>query len=181
MKILAIEHSRIAYFSDFAVYLAAILMLSAFLVRLAPRPVWTESAVAAAAGLLGWSLIEYAMHRFVFHGIEPFQRLHAEHHRRPQALIATPTVVSAAVIALLVMLPATLLGNLWLGCGLTLGVTTGYFAYGVVHHAVHHWRSRSAWMRQRRRLHAIHHRFPHCYYGVTTSLWDRTFGSQEKR
>ena len=93
------------------------------------------------AGLAGWSLIEYAMHRFVFHGIEPFQRMHGEHHRRPQALIATPTVLSLALILVLVWLPATLLGGVWLAGGATLGVAVGYFAYGVIHHAVHHWLS----------------------------------------
>ena len=28
---------------------------------------------------------------------------------------------------------------------------------------------------QRKRLHAIHHRFPHYNYGVTMSLWDLIF------
>ncbi len=54
----------------------------------------------------------------------------------------------------------------------------GYFAYGLIHHAVHHWRSRSAWMQQRKRLHAIHHRLPHFNYGVTTSFWDHLFASK---
>jgi len=177
MKAFAIEHSKIAYFADSAVYLAAILLLSIFLIRLAPPQAETETAISVVAGLLGWSLIEYAMHRLVFHGIQPFQRLHQEHHRRPQALIATPTVLSVILIVVFVWLPATPLVGFWSGCGVTLGVTTGYFAYGVIHHAVHHWRSRSAWMRQRKRLHAIHHRFPYCNYGVTMSLWDYLFHS----
>jgi len=179
MKAFAIEHSKIAYFADSAVYLAAILLLSIFLIRFAPPQAGTETAISVVAGLLGWSLIEYAMHRLVFHGIQPFQRLHAEHHRRPQALIATPTVLSVILIVVFVWLPATLLVGVWSGCGVTLGVTTGYFAYGVIHHAVHHWRSRSARMRQRKRLHAIHHRFPHCNYGVTISLWDYLFRSRK--
>jgi cyclopropane-fatty-acyl-phospholipid synthase len=29
---------------------------------------------AALAGLLGWSLIEYGVHRFVLHGLAPFRR-----------------------------------------------------------------------------------------------------------
>lgn len=181
MKILSIEHSKIAYFADFAVYLAAILLLSFVLAQLAPPRFWRGIAVSVVVGLAGWSLIEYAMHRLVFHGIEPFQRMHGEHHRRPQALIATPTVLSAALIMLFVWLPATLLGGFWPGWGATLGVTTGYFAYGVTHHAMHHWRSHGAWMQQRKRLHAIHHRIPHYNYGVTMSLWDRVFHSGKKQ
>src|SRR5450759_3011500 len=175
MKVFSIEHSKSAYFVDFAVYLAAIVLLPLFLVHFASPQVRAQIAISVVAGLAGWSLIEYAMHRFVFHGIEPFQRMHGEHHRRPQALIATPTVLSLALILVLVWLPATLLGGFWLAEGATLGVTVGYFAYGVIHHAVHHWQSRSAWMRQRKRLHAIHHRFPHYNYGVTLSFWDRIF------
>lgn len=177
MKVLSIEHSKIAYYADFAIYLAVIMLLPVFLVDFAPAQVLTGIALAVLVGLALWGLIEYAMHRLVFHGIEPFQRMHGEHHRRPQALIATPTLLSAALIMVLVWLPATMLGGLWLGCGVTLGVTAGYFVYGVIHHAVHHWRSRSAWMQQRKRLHAIHHHFPEVNYGVTLSIWDRIFHS----
>ncbi len=180
MKVLSIEHSKFAYFADFAVYLAAILLLS-LLVHFAPPRVWPGIAIAVVAGLAGWSLIEYAMHRLVFHGMEPFRRMHGEHHRRPQALIATPTVLSAALIMAFVWLPATLVAGIWSGRGATLGAITGYFAYGVVHHAVHHWRSRSVWMQRRKRLHAIHHRFPHYNYGVTMSLWDRVFRSGKEQ
>ena len=175
MKVFSIEHSKIAYFVDYVVYLVFILLLPFILMHFAPPQVWAQIAFSVVAGLAIWSLIEYAMHRLVFHGIEPFQRMHGEHHRRPQALIATPTVLSITLIMVFVWLPATLLGGLWLGCGATLGVTVGYFAYGVSHHAVHHWRSRSVWMRQRKRLHAIHHHFPHYNYGVTMSLWDLIF------
>ncbi len=177
MKAFAIDHSRLAYAADFAVYLAAIVLLGGYLLHATPPSAWTATLAAVAIGLVSWSLIEYAMHRFVFHGIEPFRRLHAEHHQRPQALIATPTALSAILVVLIFFLPATLLGSIWLGGGLTLGVITGYFAYGVTHHAVHHWRPRGAWMRQRKRLHAIHHHTPDRHYGVTTSLWDRLFGS----
>ena len=177
MKILSIEHSAMGYFADFAIYLVAIVLLSIYLVDFAPAQILSSIALSVLAGLALWSLIEYVMHRLIFHGVEPFQRMHGAHHHHPQDLIATPTLISAALILLLVWLPATLLVGFWSGCGVTLGVTTGYFAYGVIHHAVHHWRSRSAWMRQRKRLHAIHHRFPHCNYGVTMSLWDYLFHS----
>ncbi len=175
MKIFAIEHSRIGYFIDSACYLAAILLLSVFLLFAAPRSAWTKTLVAVTTGLLVWSLIEYVMHRFVLHHIAPFRQLHEEHHRRPQALLATPTLLSAALIVAFVFLPATLLGNLWIGCGITLGVATGYFAFGLMHYAVHHWRLRGTWLMQRQRLHALHHHSPDLYYGVTNSLWDHVF------
>ena len=177
MKAVSIEHSKAVYFADFAFYLVAIVLLLGVLVGFAPRHALVGVALAVIAGAVCWSLIEYLMHRVIFHGIEPFQRMHGEHHRRPQALIATPTALSAAFIMLLVWLPATLLSGAWLGLGATLGMTADYFAYGLIHHAMHHWRPRGAWMRQRKRLHALHHRAPQQNYGVTTSLWDHVFRS----
>ena len=48
-----------------------------------------------------------------------------------------------------------------------------------VPHALHHWHARGRWLKERKRWHALHHRrgeWPACY-GVTTSFWDRLFGS----
>ncbi|GAB1426064.1 hypothetical protein MASR2M16_32980 [Thauera terpenica] len=33
------------------------------------------------AGLVGWTLIEYLLHRFMLHRVEPFRAWHVEHHR----------------------------------------------------------------------------------------------------
>ena len=175
MKLIAIEHSKFTYFADFAVYLAAVAILPWLLFRLAPPSLRESLVLAAFAGLAIWSVTEYAMHRLVFHGIEPFQRMHLEHHRRPRALIATPTVLSLAMIAGLFWLPAILLAGRWLGSASTLGLIAGYLFYGIVHHALHHWRARGAWMRKCKRRHAIHHRSPHVNYGVTMPGWDRVF------
>lgn len=180
MKTIAIEHTRLTYYADFAVYLLAVLLLPGLLWHDTPTALRADLPLAGLAGLLLWTLIEYAMHRFVFHGVEPFQRLHAEHHRRPLALIATPTLVSVVLISVLVWLPATLTGGFWLGSAATLGVTLGYFVYGVIHHGVHHWRAKGAWMRQCKRQHAIHHHNPRINYGVTMRWWDRAFGSIQK-
>jgi sterol desaturase/sphingolipid hydroxylase (fatty acid hydroxylase superfamily) len=100
--------------------------------------------------------------------------------RRPLAVTATPTLVSVVLISVLVWLPATLIGGFWLGSGATLGVTLGYFVYGVIHHGVHHWRAKGAWMQQCKRQHAIHHHNPRINYGVTMRWWDHAFGSIQK-
>ena len=160
-------------------YLLAVLLPPGLLIYCTPTPLRGELAVAGVTGLVMWSLIEYAMHRFVYHGVEPFQRLHAEHHRRPLALIATATLVSVSLIVVLVWLPAILLVGFWLGSGTTLGVTIGYFVYGVLHHGVHHWRAKGSWMRQCKRQHAIHHHNPGVNFGVTMLWWDRAFDSSK--
>ncbi|MHB8348560.1 MAG: sterol desaturase family protein [Acidiferrobacterales bacterium] len=175
MNLLAIEHSRIGYFIDSAFYLAAIVLLSGVLLYSAPPRAWVEVGISVASGFAIWGLIEYAMHRFVLHHIIPFRKLHEEHHRRPQVLLATPTLMSAAMIVVFVFLPGTLLGNILIGSGITLGVATGYFEFGVVHYAVHYGRLHGPWIMKRKRIHALHHRFPDRHFGVTMSFWDRVF------
>lgn len=180
MKTLTIEHTRFAYFADFAIYLLAVLLLPASLLHYAPSTLRWFIPLAGLAGLLTWSLIEYAMHRFVFHGLEPFQSLHAQHHSKPMALIATPTLLSLSLISILVWLPAALLFGFWMGSGVGLGVTTGYFVYGVIHHGAHHWPASGPWLRACKHRHAIHHHNPLVNYGVTVLWWDEAFGSRKR-
>ncbi len=128
MDLFSLEHSKSAYLADFALYGAAVLLLAAFLLLAGPRERQLEIAAFAWVGLVSWTVIEYALHRFVLHRLPPFSRWHAEHHQRPMALICAPTVLSAGLIAALVFLPALVLGNLWSACALTLGVLGGRLA-----------------------------------------------------
>jgi sterol desaturase/sphingolipid hydroxylase (fatty acid hydroxylase superfamily) len=183
MEVFSLEHSKVAYRADFAVYGLAVVLLAAFALLAGPPDERYDMAGLALLGLASWTAIEYALHRFVLHGVQPFSRWHAEHHQRPRALICTPTVFSAMLIATLVFLPALLLGNLWRACGLTLGVLVGYLAYTVTHHATHHWRADSAWLKERKRWHALHHHpvEREACFGVTTGFWDRVFGTTHVR
>lgn len=179
MDMFSIEHSKAAYVADFAFYGVVIAMLSAAVLLMAPDATWWRMGAAVAAGLLGWSGLEYVLHRFVLHGLQPFRDWHAEHHQRPTALICTPTALSAPLIGVLVFMPAWGALGAWLGCGFTLGVVLGYQVYATTHHAIHHWRSDNAWIRQRKHWHAMHHhanRRPACY-GVTSVVWDHAFRS----
>lgn len=178
MGLFTLEHSQGAYRADFFLYGSAVPLLAAYLLLEAPLARWPLVAALVVAGLAGWSLLEYLLHRFVLHGVQPFQGWHAEHHRRPTALICAPTILSATLIVTLVFMPALLMSDLWRACALTLGVLAGYLAYATVHHATHHWRADTAWLRQRKRWHAQHHHAgpPSCF-GVTSGLWDRVFGS----
>lgn len=179
LGLFSLEHGRAAYRADFVGYGLAVLLLAAYLGVDGSAGQRLAMLACVAAGLAGWTLIEYLLHRFVLHGPEPFRRWHAEHHARPTALICTPTPYSAALLFVLVYLPARLLLGPWLGGALTLGVLAGYLSYTVAHHATHHWRGRGRWLLQRKRWHALHHR-PGAHpghYGVTTGFWDRAFGS----
>ena len=182
MSLFTLEHSKAAYVADFVLYGFAVVMLAAFLCVDAPAGAWPQLVSLALVGLAAWTAIEYVLHRFVLHGLQPFQAWHAEHHRRPTALICAPTVLSAALITTLVFLPAWALGNVWNACALTVGVLAGYLAYAITHHATHHWRADNAWLRRRKRAHALHHHLdaPGCY-GVTSAFWDHVFRSAPGR
>jgi cyclopropane-fatty-acyl-phospholipid synthase len=179
----SVEHSKAAYLADFALLFASIVGLATFLVATGTRERWTEIAAFAFAGLAGWTFIEYVVHRFVLHGLEPFSRWHALHHRRQTDRIYAPTILTATAITGLVFLPAWMLGDLCRACALMLGVLSGYAGYSVTHHAVHHWRGASAWLRRRKRWHSLHHRpnEPPGRYGVTTAFWDHVFRSTNRR
>lgn len=177
MGLLSLTYSKAAYRADFAFYGALVPALAALLIVYGPRAQALEFVALTLAGLAGWTLIEYLMHRFVLHGLLPFSRWHATHHQQPKALTGAPTVLSATLIAALVFLPMLLAGDFWYACALTLGVLAGYFAYSVTHHATHHWHGDGAWLRRRRRWHALHHHRagPPGRYGVTTAFWDHVF------
>ena len=179
MALLALEHSRVAYAADFALYGITVAALSSLLAWRAPADSWPALSLLALVGLLSWTLIEYLLHRFVLHGLQPFKRWHAEHHARPTALICAPTLLSATLFLLLVFLPALGLSNLWAACALMLGVISGYLAYAITHHAVHQWRGNSQWLKQRKLWHALHHAraAQPGRYGVSSNFWDRVWGT----
>jgi sterol desaturase/sphingolipid hydroxylase (fatty acid hydroxylase superfamily) len=183
MALFALEHSRKAYALDFGLYgVAALVLVTSVLTlnlqSLAPHQA-LRSLAWVAAGLFSWTWIEYAVHRFLLHGLAPFSTWHAQHHQRPTALIYSPTVFNAALIGGLVFWPAWALGGATTACAFSLGVVLGNLAYSVTHHATHHWRARSGWLLKRKRWHALHHQnssAPVCF-GVTTAFWDQLLGS----
>lgn len=183
MGYLTTEYDKAGYTADFVLYGGAALGLAALLVLAGPASRGPELFTLVLVGLFSWTLVEYGLHRFVLHGPQPFRGWHAEHHRRPRALIGTPTALSATLIAALVFMPALLLGDLWRACALTLGLLTGYFLYSIVHHAIHHWRAGNSWTRRARHRHALHHSpvEPAGRYGVSTGLWDVVFGTTGRR
>jgi sterol desaturase/sphingolipid hydroxylase (fatty acid hydroxylase superfamily) len=178
MPLFTLEHSKAAYRADFVLYGAAVVCLSAYVVVVSPQDHQWQLFAIALLGIAAWTFIEYALHRFVLHGLQPFKRWHAAHHERPSALICTPTILSATLICLLVFLPALLLGGSWRACALTIGLLIGYLVYTITHHATHHWRASSALLQRRKRWHAQHHRSGQSgHYGVTSAFWDHVFGS----
>jgi hypothetical protein len=183
-----LEHSKLAYKADFAFYIAAVIGLAVYLILSCAGKSWvhnSEVLFTTAIGLGSWSLIEYLLHRFVLHGLQPFKGWHLEHHARPTALIAAPTLLSSWLIFALVFLPVWLWLGLQNAAAFTLGVLMGYLSYAFIHHGMHHWRAKGAWLAERKRWHALHHSMDatHAFgrFGVSTSFWDRVFANAPAR
>jgi sterol desaturase/sphingolipid hydroxylase (fatty acid hydroxylase superfamily) len=147
------------------------------------------AAVAFALFVVGWllwTLLEYGLHRYLFHmtAHSPRARLraflmHGYHHEfpdDPMRLVAPPLMSwpIAAVIALLYLL---VLGPQH-ALSLFAGTTAGYIAYDWIHYYTHHFRPRRGLGKWLRDYHMLHHfddgggRF-----GISSPLWDWVFGT----
>lgn len=182
MPLLSVEHSPTAYRGDAFFYGMAVLGLVSWMVLGAPEGTGAVLMGWGAAGLMAWSALEYGLHRFVLHGLAPFEAWHLEHHRRPAALIRTPTWLSACLMVLLVWLPGVLVLGAWSGSAFTLGVMAGYLGYGLTHNAMHHGQTGNRWLQDRKYWHARHHHAGQpCCYGVTSSFWDHVFRTHSRK
>jgi hypothetical protein len=137
----------------------------------------------AAAGLVIWTLIEYLVHRFVFHhrprsaaGRRLVFIMHGVHHEAPDDPTRLLMPPAAALIGLAAVYGAlrVLLGSLWVEPCFAFFLI-GYLVYDYTHLALHRC-PRTRLGRALRRWHMLHHfATPEARWGVSSPLWDRVF------
>lgn len=139
-------------------------------------------------GALIWTLLEYIIHRYVFH-YEPKTRLgkqlhfivHGVHHDYPNDAkrLVMPPAVS---IPLAVVFYALFFGTLGrFAPAVSAGFGFGYVCYDTIHYAIHHFpMKRGVW--QRLKQYHLRHHFhdDHAGYGVSSPLWDYVFRTTRK-
>jgi sterol desaturase/sphingolipid hydroxylase (fatty acid hydroxylase superfamily) len=132
-------------------------------------------AVIAGGGL--WTLFEYVTHR-LYHRIPLFEQYHATHHAEPQAYIGAPPGLSTVTAFLISFAPLAPFAPIY-ASGESVGMLIGCTFYTLVHYACHAWAPAPGTYMYRARLHhaAHHYRDSDGNFGVTTSLWDRLFGT----
>jgi len=150
------------------------------------------SILAVAAlfplGVLSWTLLEYIIHRYVFH-YEPKSRLgkrlhfivHGVHHDYPndaRRLVMPPSISIPLAIVFWVLFALTF-GRF--APPISAGFGFGYVCYDSIHYAIHHFAMKRgvwSWLKQYHLRH--HYKDDHAGYGVSSPLWDYVFRTTRK-
>ncbi|UAY52053.1 sterol desaturase family protein [Ferruginibacter albus] len=160
-------------------YSAAVLTLDAW-----------QIVMAFFAGMFFWTFFEYIMHRFTFHMVAESERakkivyvMHGNHHEYPRDkerlfMPPVPSIIIASAIFSLMYLIASLFNGSNYVFPFFPGFMLGYLMYGTMHYAIHAWNPPYKWMKPLWRNHHLHHyKNDHQGFGVSTTLWDRVFGT----
>ncbi len=148
---------------------------------------WDHSATGVpspgivATGVVAYTLYEYVVHRFLFHGRRApalVRRGHGLHHRDPHTHRSMPFVAVAVQVVALITLSVAAFGPTD-GPLFTAVFAAGYAVYGALHTLVHRDELTWPWLVRFRMTHGRHHDRPGANFGVTTSVWDRVFGTFE--
>jgi 4-hydroxysphinganine ceramide fatty acyl 2-hydroxylase len=143
-------------------------------------------------GLLGWTLLEYGLHRFVFHVQVPLRNPHLReivnashlgHHaspRDPSKVLVQP-VFGLAVSLIIYGVIYLISRSLFSAAVVMTGIWAGFLYYEAVHYRVHFSLSPTGIIAKQRRTHFYHHfsNNKRCF-GVTSPLWDYVFGTNLK-
>lgn len=150
-------------------------------------------SMAATAGLfvlgiLMWTLLEYVIHRHIFHyepkttwGKKLHFIVHGVHHDYPSdaTRLVMPPSVSIPLAILFWALFAVIFGRL--APAISAGFVFGYICYDSIHYATHHFAMKNRvglWLKQ---YHLRHHfKDDQAGYGVSSPLWDYVFRTTRK-
>jgi len=148
----------------------------------------TSAPLLFLAGFMVFTLIEYIMHRFVFHLVPKTEsqerfayKVHGVHHHYPKDKdrLAMPIPLSLALATGFFFLFRLIMGtNVY---GFLPGFLMGYATYLGVHYAVHAFRPPKNFLKVLWVHHGIHHyKDPEHAFGVTSPFWDVIFRTMPK-
>lgn len=172
------NQTKIGYYADLFFYPIAVGGLLLYDLNGRGFALHSRWWLALVCGAILWTLVEYLLHRFVYHKVAVVRELHGMHHSRPNDFIGAPIWISIVGFSSSLSFLA-LLWDTEIACGTTSGLIVGYVSYVLIHDAVHRWQlGERSWMRSHRLWHLRHHRNPvPGNFGVTTGFWDRVFGT----
>ncbi|KAF2194517.1 Inositolphosphorylceramide-B hydroxylase [Zopfia rhizophila CBS 207.26] len=142
-------------------------------------------------GLCIWTLVEYILHRFLFHlddylpdnrvGITAHFLLHGIHHYLPMdkyRLVMPPTLFLVLATPFWKLAHTIFFYNWYAAATVYCGGIFGYICYDMTHYFLHH-RNLPAWYRQLKKYHLKHHFADYQNgFGVTSRFWDWVFNTE---
>lgn len=147
---------------------------------------WLQKTLWLCLGLSLWTLMEYIVHRFVFHwrpesevGQAIIGRLHVIHHNDPKdtSQVCIPFYLAVpywGIFYFLLQIPLGAEQSLIV----TLGAAFMMSVYDVTHYATHYWDHRNKLFKALKRHHLRHHYGDATkLFGVTSPFWDHVFGT----
>ena len=145
----------------------------------------SKIALLFFGGMFFWTMFEYIAHRFAFHWVSDNVKaqklvyiMHGNHHHYPRDrdrlfMPPVPSIILASAIFGLQYL--FLRSNTY---AFFPGFILGYLLYASMHYAIHAWNPPFKWMKPLWRNHHLHHyKDEHKGFGVSTTIWDRVFGT----
>ncbi|XP_023156880.1 dihydroceramide fatty acyl 2-hydroxylase FAH1 isoform X2 [Zea mays] len=146
----------------------------------------TDVAMMIGFGIFLWTLIEYVLHRFLFHiktksywGNTAHYLLHGCHHKHPMdglRLVFPPA--AAAILCFPFWNMIKLFSTPSTTPGLFGGGLLGYVIYDCTHYYLHHGQPSSDPAKYLKKYHLNHHfRIQTKGFGITSTLWDHVFGT----
>ncbi len=184
---------RLVRFRSFWMFplIAIVLVNAAF--HAEPERSYTELLWMIPMGIFVWTLLEYGLHRFVFHIPMPIRSApirdfvnasHLSHHAAPRdpSKLLVKSLYGSTVSAVLLGLLYSATRSAATAVGIMTGIWAGFLYYEAVHYRVHFNLSSSPFISWQRRAHFYHHftNSRRCF-GVTSPLWDHVFKTARPR
>lgn len=179
--------SKVHPVTPFLFYIPIVLGLLAW--SLSGHSTLIQVAVAFPLGWLTWCVMEYGLHRHLFHweGNGPFTRrfheiIHGYHHKYPDDPLRLVMPLGASIpLAIVVGGLLSLTGRPDLSVPFFCGVVVGYLVYDFMHWATHYKTPLTAWGKQMRSHHMAHHfAEPNSNFGISHRWIDRLMGTLKK-
>ncbi|KAG9245682.1 hypothetical protein BJ878DRAFT_500332 [Calycina marina] len=142
-------------------------------------------------GLFLWTLVEYILHRFLFHldawlpnnrvAITTHFLLHGIHHYIPMdrlRLVMPPTLFLALAVPIWKLAHFVFYWDWFVATAVFSGGLFGYICYDLTHYFLHH-KTLPAFWRETKKYHLQHHYMDYENgFGVTSRFWDSIFGTE---
>lgn len=141
-------------------------------------------ALVFFAGILLWTLFEYAIHRYLFHMVvrSAFGRrlvytIHGVHHEYPRdrGRLFMPPLPSTAIAC--IIFGIMYLCSARYAFALFPGFLLGYLLYASMHYAIHAFTPPRMLKALWRNHHLHHYKNDDAGFGVSSVLWDVVFGT----